>query len=102
MFSIALVSAIYNKLAVIYGTLATKSTREHTRGIYKCSNGQRYTCLKRGIEASSAHTPEQFLTWPGRAPDNPDGQVATLCAIEGNKEGVAGARVAAPRRVVRI
>ena len=49
MFFVGLVPAIYKEIAVIYKTLANKSTREHTRGISKCSNRRRYKCLNHQI-----------------------------------------------------
>ena len=50
MFFVGLVPAIYKEIAVIYKTLAKKSTREHTRGISKCSNGRPYKCLNHRID----------------------------------------------------
>ena len=53
MFFVGLVLAIYKEIAVIYKTLAKKSTREHTRGISKCSNGRPYKCLNHRIDPLS-------------------------------------------------
>jgi len=50
MFFVGLVPAIYKEIAVIYKTLANKSTRKHTRGIIKCSNGRPYKCLNHRID----------------------------------------------------
>ena len=50
MFFIGLVPEIYKEIAVIYKALASKSTRDHTRGISKCSNGRPYKCLNHRID----------------------------------------------------
>ena len=50
MFFVGLLPAIYKEIAVIYKTLANKSTREHTGGISKCSNGRPYKCLNHRID----------------------------------------------------
>ena len=53
MFFVGLVPAIYKEIAVIYKTLANKSTREHNRGMSKCLNGRPYKCLNHRIDPLS-------------------------------------------------